>query len=392
MIPVLHLVWWAWGDFRLRRAGFGWKSRTTVALFAVLLLGIYGWIFASRFAGLGSSGSKPLLTLAYVWHMIVLPLSVLSIFIGAIAAVVAWTVRATRRGRAAPRKLTAEEATLDLSRRRFIAAAAVGAAPAIAGAASGRALSKLDEFRVRRLDVPLADLPSELEGLTIAHISDVHVGRFTSGGVLGKIADATNSLKPDLALLTGDLIDFSQSDLPAGLDMVKRMDARLGVFMCEGNHDLFEGRESFEKRVRKAGVPLLLNQSESVMVNGREVQLLGIRWGEPGGGRGAVQDANVLAIRPLLKPGAFPILLAHHPHAFDAASEAGIPLTLAGHTHGGQLMLSDDLGFGPMLYKYWSGLYTSGGKAAVVSNGVGNWFPLRTFAPAEIVHLTLRRA
>jgi predicted MPP superfamily phosphohydrolase len=90
-----------------------------------------------------------------------------------------------------------------------------------------------------------------------------------------------------------------------------------------------------------------------------------------------------------LQPGAFPVLLAHHPHAFDYAEN--IPLTFAGHTHGGQLMATANVGFGPMLYRYWSGLYRLGQRALIVSNGTGNWFPLRTRAPAEIIHLTLRR-
>jgi predicted MPP superfamily phosphohydrolase len=91
---------------------------------------------------------------------------------------------------------------------------------------------------------------------------------------------------------------------------------------------------------------------------------------------------------PLRETGAFPILLAHHPHAFDFAGD--IPLTLTGHTHGGQLMVTPNLGCGPMLYRYWSGLYEKADRALVVSNGTGNWFPLRTRAPAEIVHITLR--
>jgi predicted MPP superfamily phosphohydrolase len=89
---------------------------------------------------------------------------------------------------------------------------------------------------------------------------------------------------------------------------------------------------------------------------------------------------------------AFTILLAHHPYAFNAAIAAGIPLTLAGHTHGGQLMLTPKIGFGPWLYRYWSGLYVEGKSQLVVSNGAGNWFPLRIGAPAEVIHLTLEPA
>ena len=84
----------------------------------------------------------------------------------------------------------------------------------------------------------------------------------------------------------------------------------------------------------------------------------------------------------LRRPDAFPILLAHHPHTLDPAAEAGLPLVLSGHTHGGQLMLTKNVGFGPMMFRYWSGEYTKGPSKLVVSNGVGNWFPVRANAPA----------
>jgi hypothetical protein len=118
---------------------------------------------------------------------------------------------------------------------------------------------------------------------------------------------------------------------------------------------------------------------------------LGIRWGGRSG-FDAATGAHVRNTLRLRRSDAFPILLAHHPHAFDPAAEAGIPLTLAGHTHGGQLMLTEHIGPGPLMYKYWSGMYRKEQSQLVVSNGVGNWFPLRINAPAEIVHITLRPA
>src|SRR5262249_56512246 len=142
------------------------------------------------------------------------------------------------------------------------------------------------------------------------------------------------------------------------------------------------------RRVR-ARVPLLVNESRVVPIRGHLVQLLGLPWNRD-------EDLIARSIQELARqvaPGAFPILLAHHPHAFDAAAAAGIPLTVSGHTHGGQLMLTDTIGFGPLLYRYWSGLYRKpehNGVSLVVSNGVGNWFPVRTRAPAEIIHLHLR--
>jgi predicted MPP superfamily phosphohydrolase len=136
---------------------------------------------------------------------------------------------------------------------------------------------------------------------------------------------------------------------------------------------------------------LLVDESHIVPIRGHLVELLGLPWNHD---EHRIAD-SVRRLGRQLAPGAFPILLAHHPHAFDAAAAAGIPLTVSGHTHGGQLMLTDSVGFGPLMYRYWTGLYRKpehNGAALVVSNGVGNWFPLRTGAPAEIIHLTLRSA
>jgi predicted MPP superfamily phosphohydrolase len=264
---------------------------------------------------------------------------------------------------------------------------AVTALPILATAAAQvRAVSQQDSFRIRRLNLTLPTLPPALDGLTIAHLSDLHVGRFTNGPVLDEIAARTAALDADLVAFTGDLIDHALSDLPDGLAMLQQTAPRERLFMCEGNHDLFEGRREFERRVRRAGGPLLVNESDVRELRGHRIQILGLRWT----GRGGSIDDDMDRVLPLRRSDAFTILLAHHPHAFDRAADAGIPLTLAGHTHGGQLMLNDDLGAGPVLFKYWSGLYRKGPSALAVSNGVGNWFPLRINAPAEILHLTLR--
>jgi predicted MPP superfamily phosphohydrolase len=210
------------------------------------------------------------------------------------------------------------------------------------------------------------------------------------------MATAVNDLRADVVVVTGDLINGALHELPDGIETVRRFDARAGVYMIEGNHDLFPGREAFESRVRASGIRLLVNESELLAVRGHPVQLLGLRWGGPGFGRrqGSGDAAIAASFSELIRlrdPEAFPVLLAHHPHAFDAAAAAQLPLTLSGHTHGGQLMLNAETGFGPMMFRYWSGLYTKGDSHLIVSNGVGNWFPLRTSAPAEIIHVTLRR-
>jgi len=201
----------------------------------------------------------------------------------------------------------------------------------------------------------------------------------------------TNQLRPDLICFTGDLIDYSLADLPAGIEMCRKFDPRHALALCEGNHDLFDSAREFVQRTKNAGVPLLSNESMIVPVRGERIQLLGMRWGHRQAPREVNLDEHATATLSLLEPGAFPILLAHHPHAFDSAYVSHVPLTLAGHTHGGQLMLTSRIGPGPMMYKYWSGLYQRQNCSVIVSNGVGNWFPLRINAPAEIVHVTLKK-
>jgi predicted MPP superfamily phosphohydrolase len=273
-----------------------------------------------------------------------------------------------------------------MTRREWIKAG-VTLAPAVltaGGAIFGE--RQLEQFRLRRLILPISGLPPSLDGLTIAHVSDVHVGHFTRGAVLERIVRTTNDLKADLVLMTGDLINLALRDLPVGIDLVRGLRGREGVFLCEGNHDLMEDPVKFRREVRRAGLPFLLEEGSSVAVHGTSIQVLGTAWSHTD-----VDHAESMErLRALRDPKAFHIVLAHHPHAFDFADD--FPLMLAGHTHGGQLMLTQDIGCGPWMFRYWSGEYRRPGRTLVVSNGVGNWFPVRINAPAEILHLTLRPA
>lgn len=414
LMLALDLAWWWYSDRLLRPLRRARLWRGLVAAFMATQVFMIFWVIAARSFGPGFDQltPKPLIAATYLWHLIALPV-VLVLWIATGVVTVPWRfARWLRREHVEhPRHhITGAEAAgavADLapepqacvapSRRQLLGAAVAAAPPLLTAGTVGFSALTLNEFRVRRLDVALPNLPPDLDGLTIAHVTDIHVGRFTEGPQLKRIAEETNKLRPDLVLLTGDLINNSLSDLPAALDAVKRIDAKAGVYMCEGNHDLFDGVGAFRRRVKLAGVALLVGESDVVAVNGHPVELLGAAWARGAMARppGSYEDVLAANVPPLLaarRPDAFPILLAHHPHAFDFAAEAGVPLTLSGHTHGGQLMLTKNIGFGPLMYRYWSGLYRKRDAALVVSNGVGNWFPLRVRAPAEIVHITLRPA
>ena len=384
---ALDIFWWAISA-RIAKATF---ARIGVTIFALAQLAGLIWLLTQRFAHAESMAlfSKFAMATVFIWHMILLPvLLLLTVALLPILAMVA-LIRSARRLRNFD--LTSADARGALSRRQFLGVALAAAPPLFNLSLASVAMRQLDQFRVRRFVLPIVGLPSDLHGLTITQISDMHVGRFTSGRVLREVVRVVNELRADLVLLTGDLINDALMDLDHGLGLVRSMQARHGVYLIEGNHDLIENGPEFERRVKNSGIPFLLDESVVITIRGAPLQLLGLSWTRARENRDVAIAAAVRQLLNQRQPESFPILLAHHPHAFDAAAAAAIPLALSGHTHGGQLMLNEQCGFGPALFRYWSGLYRNGASKLIVSNGVGNWFPLRVRAPAELLHLTLLR-
>ena len=389
-------LWWWRADRVLRRMPRAKIWRIALGVFMAAQATGMLLILLDRAVDFEFPLSRSWLTITYIWHCLFLfPMLLLWIpysLARGIVAGVRYLLQLHRERHPQP----APDANA-ITRREFARLLGTAVPALVTLGSAAVALWQIQRFRIRRLEITLPQLPAALDGLTIAHVTDIHVGQFTRGGILDRIITATNDLQADLVLYTGDLINFALSDLDTGLSVVQQFRAKHGVFLCEGNHDLFSNAGEFRRRTREAGLRLLVNEAATVDIRGVPVQMLGLRWGardaDPHSiaSRGdAAIDRSMSELLPLRQAGAFPILLAHHPHAFDYAEK--IPLTLAGHTHGGQLMATPEVGFGPMLYRYWSGLYRKDDRALVVSNGTGNWFPLRTRAPAEIIHITLRRA
>ena len=381
----LDLVWWIVVARLSNHSG-----RILISIFMlVMMIGLVA-IIAARMSRSGWDRLIPKFAVSsiFIWHFIGLGLltligvALIPIFVGQ---------KIIFHNRAPKPEPVADSSAW--SRRDFLRFGVAALPPVLTIGLTGLAISQLNHFRVRRFVLPIPGLPAALDGMTIAQVSDMHVGRFTNGRVLQEMVRTVNEMHADLVLLTGDLINDALADLDTGLELVRAMEARFGLAIIEGNHDLIENPREFETRVRGSGLSFLLNQSTIVKVRDFPVELLGTRWPRVyGDGRDAAIAIDVRKLVAGRNADAFPILLAHHPHSFDAAADAQLPLTLSGHTHGGQLMLNEALGFGPALFRYWSGLYERGLSRMIVSNGVGNWFPLRINAPAELVHVTLRRA
>ena len=369
-----NLLCWTIGSVELGHQGASPIWRWTFGIFFTLQLVGLALLVMGRLVGRqpGTGMTKPYLTLVMIWNLLLLiPTTALNL----LAFGIPWflgTVAHLSRPMPSPW----------VSFLVFLG-------PGLALLSTGVALWQLGRFRVQRAELHFADLPTGLDGLKIAHLSDLHVGLLTNGPVLEKIVAAANDLQPDLIAVTGDLINMSLTDLPTVIQVLRGLQARYGVLVCEGNHDLIENAEAFREGLRQTGIRLLEDELVTLAVGNDLLSVLGVRyaWTSSHGSRDPIEE-----LKQRCPPGSFSLLLAHHPDRFDAAAEAGISLTLAGHTHGGQIMINRRTGFGPRLFKYWSGHYQRGCSQLIVSNGTGNWFPLRIQAPAEIILLTLRQA
>jgi hypothetical protein len=241
--------------------------------------------------------------------------------------------------------------------------------------------------RVVRLEVPLAALPPAADGLTIAHLSDVHLGTILGPHFLDRLIERTHELEPDLVVITGDLVDGDAGVVEEMLPQLRELRAPKGVFAVLGNHEYYAGRDRSRALLRNAGFTVLDNSAEELLPG---LYLAGVP-----DARGSAQtgpaEADLGAALAGVGEDAAVVLLQHAPEAEQAAAAAGVDLMLNGHTHGGQLWPFHYLV--QHAYPHYAGTYRVGEMTQIVSRGSGQWGPpMRFLAPSEIYLITLRRA
>ena len=239
--------------------------------------------------------------------------------------------------------------------------------------------------RMRRVDLALPHLPEHLEGTTIAHLSDLHLGYLQRAGRLVGMVNLVNAEGPDLVVLTGDQADGDPDAFVAGAAPLSHLCAPLGVYAVNGNHEHYGGAGRVNAALGRAGITVLVNEWVEVAP-----ALVVAGLGDPAGrrtGEGADLDKALAGI----PSGATVVLLSHQPQIFDEACVRGVDLTLSGHTHGGQVW---PWGFvAKRFHTYVAGHYRHGPSQLYVSCGVGTWGPLlRLGAPPEILLYRLTRA
>jgi predicted MPP superfamily phosphohydrolase len=255
--------------------------------------------------------------------------------------------------------------------------------------APGRWLRRRLERQLRFQSVPIAlhRICARLDGLRIAFLSDLHAGTFMEESDLCRIFERVASEEPDLVCIGGDLVSRHAEEMLRLRKPLELLRPPLGVFSVPGNHEYHAERDLRLCRqvLEEAGVPLLVNAGRRVTRDGASLWIAGVddaTEGRPDLSRalqGSREDEPV-------------VLLSHHPDLFDAAAAAGVDLTLAGHTHGGQIAP-----VGRALRHtrsgYWAGRFESRHAQLYVGRGVGvSLLPLRIGAPGEVPILRLTRA
>jgi predicted MPP superfamily phosphohydrolase len=308
----------------------------------------------------------------------------------------------------------ANHESLDRGRRAFFRKAAflAGGLPFVA-AAYGFFEERLN-YRILKVDVPVADLPPALDGLRIVQLSDIHAGDFMPQKEVRRAVEMANDLGADLAVVTGDFISGPNDPLEECIAELSRLRAPLGVWGCNGNHEIYAG---FEERARqlfeRSGMRLLRQENAELNWRGGKFNLIGVDYQRERLANGK-KSLMLHGIEPLVRKDIPNVLLSHNPNSFRRAAELGIELSLAGHTHGGQVQVEIvDHSFSPASFmtQFIAGLYKLplGGTAAAgsptsadagekhsalyVNRGLGTiGMPVRLGVPPEITLITLRTA
>ncbi len=310
---------------------------------------------------------------------------------------------------------------IDHSRRHFFQAAGViaGAVPFVS--ASYGFVAERFHFSVREVEIPIANLPVALDGLRIAQLSDIHIGSYMPTAQVRRAVGMANELKGDLTVVTGDFITGRRDPLEDCITELSRLRAPLGVWGCNGNHEIYaQAEEKSAELFQRFGMKLLRKENAELRWQGSPFNLIGVDYQRQRDNEGA-HPPMLAGLEPLVRRDIPNILLSHNPNSFPKAAELGIELSLAGHTHGGQVRVEIlDHRWSPaeFLTPYVAGLYQrpllapaslqypielripqaasaqpQNSSIIYVNRGLGTiGAPVRLGVPPEITLITLRRA
>jgi predicted MPP superfamily phosphohydrolase len=258
------------------------------------------------------------------------------------------------------------------------------------------AVTSTADFVVREETLRISGLPADLNGFRIANLGDVHIGRFIDAKELSRGIKALDEKNVDLLVVTGDLVD-DVSQIEAAMQALELSTAPYKTVAILGNHEVANLSKILAVYAEhQAHITLLVNRNIAISRGSATLHIVGVDFPmNPNGGhmlpaadQAAAMSARADTAFSGLAAGEFILALSHHPAFFPFAAAHGAQLTMASHTHGGQIQL-----FGRALvdvYPYLQGVYRRGNSYLEVSAGFGHWLPIRFGVPREIVIVTLR--
>jgi predicted MPP superfamily phosphohydrolase len=238
------------------------------------------------------------------------------------------------------------------------------------------------------VDVPIAGLPRELQGFTIAQISDIHIGPTIRRPYLDAIVQKVNRIGADMVAVTGDLVDGRVSELSVHVAPLAELTSRHGTYFVTGNHEYYSGAQAWVIELRRIGLQVLQNEHVVLSHDGASLVLAGVTDYSAHHFDPAQRSDPQAAVAGAPSHARIKVLLAHQPRSAEAAQQAGFHLQLSGHTHGGQFWPWNF--FVRFQQPFTAGLHKLRDLWVYTSRGTGYWGPPKRFgAPSEITRLRL---
>ncbi len=274
-------------------------------------------------------------------------------------------------------------------RRRFLRAANAMLFAAPTAAVGYGVFIERNRLRLREQSIGIPGLHPDLDGLKIAQLTDIHLSVFLPERILEEAVGIANETRPHLSLVTGDLISFRGDPLDACLARLSRLRSEAGTWGCHGNHEIYAGTERYTtEQGARLGMRFLRHQADVLRFGNANLNLAGVDYQ-------LMRSPYLRGVEKLIRPGMVNLLLSHNPDVFRIAAKQGWDLTLAGHTHGGQVsveILNQSLNVARFFTPFVDGLYREGSKSIFVSRGIGTiGLPARIGAPPEVALIRLCR-
>lgn len=240
-------------------------------------------------------------------------------------------------------------------------------------------------------DLLVQDLPAELEGMKIVHLSDLHIGSTFDGKWLSKLIGRINAEQADMICVTGDLVDAVPAKIEKDVIHLQKLTAPLGIHICLGNHEYFCGAMPWVEKWREWGFHVYINENQQVTFKGCPFFVAGSADFEGNKFPGLLTPDMEKTLQGTEKND-FTLLLQHQPKDARNNARLGVNVQLSGHTHGGQYFF-----LFPIVYLlnhgFRSGFYQVDAMSLYVSPGSGLWgyVPLRFGTSSEVLVHTLRK-